>query len=252
MRIEEKSLILPALYIIQRDGPTSTSDLIAELTAVFNPTGEDAEILAGRKDTKFSQKVRNLKSHRDNNRMCVYTNLTSSGKYSLTTEGERYLEESKEQIAYLFSNKFDSDEVADVVDAIEKTVGRKRKVYVYREDDMVLEGSTSVKETLIRKRSHRLRSAAIDHYRKSNGKIYCEVCGFCFEDVYGEIGKGFVEIHHTKPVYQYSDDGFESYLTEAIKRVKPLCANCHRMIHYNVKRPLSLEELKKIVDITRR
>ncbi len=62
MRIEEKQLILPALYIIWRDGPVSTSKLIEELTAVFHPTGEDAEILAGRNDTKFSQKVRNLKS----------------------------------------------------------------------------------------------------------------------------------------------------------------------------------------------
>jgi len=45
MRIEEKALILPTLYIIKRDGPTSTTDLITELTAVFNPTGEDAKIL---------------------------------------------------------------------------------------------------------------------------------------------------------------------------------------------------------------
>ncbi len=91
MRIEEKALILPTLYIIKRDGPTSTSDLIAELTTVFNPTGEDAAILAGRRDTKFSQKVRNLKSHRDNNKMDVYTSLNSSGEYTLTAVGEKYI-----------------------------------------------------------------------------------------------------------------------------------------------------------------
>ena len=38
MRIEEKALILPTLYIIKRDGPISTTELIPELTAVFNPT----------------------------------------------------------------------------------------------------------------------------------------------------------------------------------------------------------------------
>ena len=30
----------------------------------FSPEGEDAEILQNRSDTKFSQKVRNLKSHK--------------------------------------------------------------------------------------------------------------------------------------------------------------------------------------------
>lgn len=42
----------------------TTTDLIAALDKQFEPTGEDAEILEGRSDTRFSQKVRNLVSHR--------------------------------------------------------------------------------------------------------------------------------------------------------------------------------------------
>lgn len=247
MRIEEKALILPTLYIIQRDGPISTTELIAELTVLFNPTGEDAKMLDGRRDTKFSQKVRNLKSHRDNNKMAIFTNINSSGKYTLTDEGERYLAENIKQIEYLFSNKFTSSEVVDVVTAIENTSGKKRKVYVYSEDDMVSEGKAVSKKTIIKKRSRKLRMAAIKHYRKSDGKIYCAACGFCFEDKYGDIGKDFIEIHHENPVYQYSDDGFEEYIAEAVKKVRPLCANCHRMIHHNGKRPISIDELKKFI-----
>ena len=56
MRIEEKMLILPALYIIKRKEKATTSDLISELVYVFNPSGEDAEILAGRNDTKVFSK----------------------------------------------------------------------------------------------------------------------------------------------------------------------------------------------------
>ena len=247
MRIEEKTLILPTLYIIQRDGAVSTTDLIAELTAVFNPTGEDAAILAGRKDTKFSQKVRNLKSHRDSNRMDVYTAINTARKYTLTAEGEKYLGENIEQIEYLFSNKFSSSEVADVVSAVEKTIGKKRKIYVYTEEDMVSEGKAVSKETVVKKRSKKLRDAAIEHYRHADEKLYCTICGFCFENRYGDIGKDYIEIHHEKPVYQYSDDGFESYITEAVEKVKPLCANCHRMIHRNVKRPMTIEELKHLL-----
>ena len=33
-----------------------------------------------------------------------------------------------------------------------------------------------------------------------------------------------------------------------IKNVKPLCANCHRMIHRNPIKPITIEELKEIVE----
>jgi hypothetical protein len=46
-RITEPDLILPALYIIQKQPGITTGELIKELRAIFNPTGEDAEILQG-------------------------------------------------------------------------------------------------------------------------------------------------------------------------------------------------------------
>ena|SRR5579871_543490 len=64
--ISEAELYLPALQAMKsRGGFISTSDLIEELTSVMQPTGHDAEIIPGRHDTHFSQKVRNIISHRD-------------------------------------------------------------------------------------------------------------------------------------------------------------------------------------------
>lgn len=61
----ENDLLLPALYEINKhDGQLTTGQLIKVLTDLMNPTGEDAELLFGRKDTRFSQKVRNLISHK--------------------------------------------------------------------------------------------------------------------------------------------------------------------------------------------
>lgn len=247
MRIEEKSLILPTLYVIKRDGATTTSNLIKELTAVFNPTGEDAEILANRKDTKFSQKVRNLKSHRSSNSMDIYTSLDSKGRYVLTDAGEKYLDANIEAMNYMFSNKFSCEDFTTVVENIIKSQGKKHSLLVYSEDEMVFEGASTVKQSKTKSRSQRLRKAAIEYYTDTNGKISCDVCGFCFEDKYGDIGKDFIEIHHEKPICQYSDEGFESYISEAIKYVKPLCANCHRMIHHNSTRPMTIDELKKVI-----
>lgn len=65
-RIQETDLVVPALRLAagRPEGFISTSDLIQNLEDIFNPTGQDAEILEGRSDTYFTQKVRNLISHR--------------------------------------------------------------------------------------------------------------------------------------------------------------------------------------------
>ena len=49
---------------IIRDNPgIRTSELIDEARRIMKPSGEDKEILDNRNDDKFSQKVRNIKSH---------------------------------------------------------------------------------------------------------------------------------------------------------------------------------------------
>ena len=61
----ESDLLIPALQALDSAGGTlSTSALIQILQNQLQPEGHDAEILDGRNDTHFSQKVRNLVSHR--------------------------------------------------------------------------------------------------------------------------------------------------------------------------------------------
>ncbi len=56
----------------QPEGFISTTDLIAGLEEIFEPSGQDATILDGRSDTYFSQKVRNLISHRSSTSSFIY------------------------------------------------------------------------------------------------------------------------------------------------------------------------------------
>jgi Mrr N-terminal domain len=65
-RIAEAELIIPTLELLDAapNGEMQTTDIIEALEKAFSPKGEDSEILEGRHDTKFSQKVRNLKSHK--------------------------------------------------------------------------------------------------------------------------------------------------------------------------------------------
>ena len=71
-------------------------------------------------------------------------------------------------------------------------------------------------------------------------KLKCEVCGFDFEEVYGELGAGYIEVHYKKPV----SDGVR--ITDLNNDLVMLCANCHTMIHRGRNHMITVEELKRI------
>lgn len=60
-----------------------------------------------------------------------------------------------------------------------------------------------------------------------NGCLKCACCGFDFFAVYGEVGRGFIEAHHSKPVSSLHEDGEET----KIEDLALVCSNCHRMLH---------------------
>ncbi len=65
--ISERDLVIPTLQLAagRPNGVITTTELIEDLTEIFQPEGQDAEILVERNDTHFSQKVRNIISHRE-------------------------------------------------------------------------------------------------------------------------------------------------------------------------------------------
>lgn len=88
----ENHLVYPALIAIGNNGgKISTTELISILMEVLNPSGKDMEILSGRNDTYFSQKVRNLKAHKTLEKL-GYANTTSDG-WEFTDEGESLYEQ---------------------------------------------------------------------------------------------------------------------------------------------------------------
>lgn len=83
------------------------------------------------------------------------------------------------------------------------------------------------------------RSAeAINKCKKHYG-VDCYVCGLNFEKVYGEIGRGYIHVHHLIPL---ADIGKE-YVVDPIKDLRPVCPNCHAMLHQS-KPPLNIDDLR--------
>lgn len=128
-------------------------------------------------------------------------------------------------------------------------VDTSKKIVVYDENILISEGKVEKKETKSRAPSKVLRNAAIAYYTVG-GIIKCDVSGFSYEEVYGNLGKEYIEIHHEKPICEYGSDGNAQFVSEAIKNIKSLCANCHRMIHRNPLKLLIIKKLKGAVALS--
>lgn len=100
-----------------------------------------------------------------------------------------------------------------------------------------------------RERNPEARKKCFKHYWDLHGgKIICECCGIDFNEVYGELGLGFIEVHHLDPISNYD----ETHKIDPVNDLVPLCSNCHSMIHRVIKKEKvtgkpSLEKLKELM-----
>ncbi|MGV3465399.1 MAG: HNH endonuclease [Heyndrickxia sp.] len=122
------------------------------------------------------------------------------------------------------------------------------KIYSKIEDSIVdEEEEITFPEGQERYRLHRskernitLIKVAKSKYLEANKRLSCQVCDFSFEEIYGDLGKGFIEAHHVFPISELTQE-----TTTKLEDIVFVCSNCHRMLHR--RRPwLSLEKLNEI------
>lgn len=71
----------------------------------------------------------------------------------------------------------------------------------------------------------------------------CFTCGLDFAVKYGEIGVGFIEVHHLNPLSEISGE----YEVDPIRDLRPLCPNCHAIIHR--KQPLlTVADVRRLIE----
>ncbi len=102
--------------------------------------------------------------------------------------------------------------------------------------DLFFEGATRQVTVSIYERSPHARSKCIEHYG-----LRCSVCSFDFAAAYGELGRGFIHVHHLVPL---CDIG-RQYRLDPIAHLRPICPNCHAMIHRG-KKTLTIEALRAL------
>ncbi len=112
------------------------------------------------------------------------------------------------------------------------------KVEEFTFQRMFREGRPTYVLTNKHERNPNLRAASIQIHGTR-----CQICNFSFSETYGPLGADFIEVHHLYPVSKYTGEVSVSPETD----MAVVCSNCHRMIHRNPERPLSLEELRQII-----
>lgn len=80
---------------IRPDGEISTADMIAEMPGYVHLSDEHTEANASRKDSKFSQIVRNLKSHKNTKSNFIYQGFAQDvpGGFKITRKGLDFVRE---------------------------------------------------------------------------------------------------------------------------------------------------------------
>ena len=73
----------------------------------------------------------------------------------------------------------------------------------------------------------------------------CSVCGIDFEKMYGELGKGFIHVHHIVPIHSIG----QGYKVNPATDLVPVCPNCHAMLHRGMNgEARSIEDLKSLIN----
>lgn len=101
------------------------------------------------------------------------------------------------------------------------------------EPEFYLEGATSTISVNSYERNPKARATCIAHYG-----CKCFICNFSFEKFYGPLGANYIHVHHEIALAELKKE----YEVDPIKDLKPLCPNCHAMLHRTYP-PMPVEDL---------
>lgn len=127
---------------------------------------------------------------------------------------------------------------ADDVNHLSLQDGVNKDVTVYPDElevsEKLFEGIPKTVLVNSYERNPMARAKCIEHHG-----VQCVVCSFDFEKLYGDIGKGFIHVHHLTQLSEIR----QGYEVDPVNDLRPVCPNCHAMLHKK-NPPFTIDELK--------
>lgn len=137
-------------------------------------------------------------------------------------------------------------QVAAALEQIGWVSGAAAAGFAFPEEIMVggrlVEGAVRQVSVNAYERNPAARRVCIAHYGAR-----CVVCAFDFAAIYGSAMEGYIHVHHLQ---RLADIGAE-YRVDPIADLRPVCPNCHAVIHHRDP-PLTIEEVRALLGARRR
>ncbi|MDQ1090094.1 HNH endonuclease [Siphonobacter sp. SORGH_AS_1065] len=151
------------------------------------------------------------------------------------------------EVFFEFFNK--KDELLSIATTIINSINNEKLIGQINDYQKLIDHDFTVREGKVMYGLHsfRERNSAIikkkkEYVFKKENKLQCEVCEFDFVKAYGELGVGFIECHHIKPLSSLQEESIT-----AVEDLALVCANCHRMLHRDLS--LTIEELRMRMNV---
>lgn len=132
--------------------------------------------------------------------------------------------------------------ISDVITQFNDKYDIEDEIYTIFPDEVegdLFEGARKKVSVNIYERSQHARNKCIAVHG-----LNCAVCAFNFENAYGDIGIGFIHVHHVVDIASIKAE----YKVDPSKDLAPVCPNCHAMLH-KTKPAMSIESLKSKLKI---
>ena len=170
----------------------------------------------------------------------------ANGEYRLTQFGNYFDDKNAVVDDEIFIEKVISNgSIKYVIDLLKNRIPIEYPTFILNPDEANEDAAEyypegSRQSVLVNKyeRNTKARERCIEHHG-----VICKACDFDFEENYGEVGEGFIHVHHIKPVSEIG----ETYEVDPINDLIPVCPNCHAMIHKR-KPPYSIDEIKEMLN----
>jgi len=217
-----KEIEIPLLiYINQRGGEITPKECYTYLAKEFELTPQEISLqlseatVTDRAESKWNNMVQWARKSLVDRGYLLNAKQSGFGKWKITETGKQKADGLMNRIEITYP-----DDVAETF-----FEGAKKQITVNKYE-----------------RNKTARDKCIDHYG-----CFCSVCGIDFEKIYGEIGKDFIHVHHIKPI---SEIGIE-YELDPVKDLRPICPNCHSMVH-RTKSAIPIDDLIKKFKLTKK
>ncbi len=122
----------------------------------------------------------------------------------------------------------------------QRLLSQTQRTIVYPDeikDNNLIEGAKKQVTVNAYERNSQARKECLQYYGTK-----CVICNFDFKAKYGEIGQGFIHVHHLKPLSEIN----KQYIINPIEDLRPVCPNCHAMLHKRSP-AYSIEEVQRFI-----